>query len=190
MVASLFFPLWNIELDAPQYPEGLTMQIWLNHLSGDMDIISGLNHYIGMKHIEASMFPELQYMRTVVILFIVSGIVVALIRKKWLYSVWFVAFFAIAALGIYDFWSWEYDYGHHLNPHAAIIIPGMAYQPPLIGCKQLLNFYACSFPALGVLSIMASGTICFFVFMYEMLFHKRVKKVVTAPPVEMALQIN
>jgi len=44
---------------------------------------------------------------------------------------------------------WEYDYGHNLNPHAAIKIPGMAYQPPLIGSKMLLNFNAISMPDIG-----------------------------------------
>ena len=47
---------------APQYPEGLEMKIWINNLTGDVKIISALNHYIGMKHIEVSMFPEFKYM--------------------------------------------------------------------------------------------------------------------------------
>ena len=48
-----------------------------------------------------------------------------------------------------DFWKWEYNYGHTLNPDAAIIVPGMSYQPPLIGFKQLLNFGAYSIPDIG-----------------------------------------
>jgi copper chaperone NosL len=48
-----------------------------------------------------------------------------------------------------DFWRWEYNYGHNLDPNAAIIVPGMAYQPPLIGFKQLLNFGAYSVPDIG-----------------------------------------
>jgi copper chaperone NosL len=48
-----------------------------------------------------------------------------------------------------DFWRWEYNYGHNLDPNAAIIVPGMAYQPPLIGYKQLLNFGAFSIPDIG-----------------------------------------
>jgi len=173
MIGSLFTPQWDITLDAPEYPEGLNMQIWLNQISGEVATISGLNHYIGMKPISASMFPEFSYMKTVVIVVIISGIIVSLLRKKWLYSAWFVAFLAVAALGIYDFWSWEYDYGHNLNPHAAIIVPGMSYQPPLIGCKQLLNFNACSFPATGGIIIMIAGTVCFLVFGYELVFNRK-----------------
>src|SRR5690349_4418709 len=51
MILAFFFPLWDIALDAPQYPEGLSIQIWLNQISGDLSTINALNHYIGMKHI-------------------------------------------------------------------------------------------------------------------------------------------
>ncbi len=48
-----------------------------------------------------------------------------------------------------DFYLWEYDYGHNLKPDAAIVVPGMTYQPPLLGYKQLLNFGAYSYPYTG-----------------------------------------
>jgi copper chaperone NosL len=51
--------------------------------------------------------------------------------------------------GLVDFYLWEYDYGHDLNPKAAIKIPGMSYQPPLIGSKQLLNMRTSSWPHVG-----------------------------------------
>ena len=126
-----------------------------------------------MKKISVEMFPEFSYMRTVVIAVIISGLIVSILRKKWLFAIWFAAFFAIAALGIYDFWSWEYDYGHNLDPRAAIKIPDMYYQPPLIGCKQLLNFNACSFPATGGWVIIIAGTTSFLVFAYEMFLNKK-----------------
>ena len=50
---------------------------------------------------------------------------------------------------LYDYYIWGYDYGHNLNPHAAIKVPGMSYQPPLIGSKKLLNFTSTSWPAAG-----------------------------------------
>ena len=52
MIAIYFVPVWSISLDAPQYPEGLGMQIWINKMTGDLQIINGLNHYIGMKTIQ------------------------------------------------------------------------------------------------------------------------------------------
>jgi len=62
MVIAYFVPIWQILMWAPQYPEGLTMKIWLDNITGDVKIISALNHYIGMRHIEVSMFPEFTYM--------------------------------------------------------------------------------------------------------------------------------
>ncbi|HPH47792.1 MAG TPA: hypothetical protein PKU83_12335, partial [Chryseolinea sp.] len=51
MISAYYVPLWQILMWAPQYPEGLAMKIWINTISGDVKIISALNHYIGMKHI-------------------------------------------------------------------------------------------------------------------------------------------
>src|SRR6476659_4071496 len=80
--ATYFFPVWFIFLIAPQYPEGLTMQIWLNKLSGQVEIINGLNHYIGMKHIKAEMFPEFDFLVYIVAAFIVLGLVIAIVGKR------------------------------------------------------------------------------------------------------------
>jgi len=69
-------------------------------------------------------------------------------RKEVLYWV-FAAFLLFCVVAMVDFWKWEYNYGHNLDPNAAIIVPGMSYQPPLIGYKQLLNFSAFSIPDTG-----------------------------------------
>ena len=63
LISAYYLPLWQIQLWAPQYPEGLNMKIWINNLSGAFDIINGLNHYIGMATIENDMFPEFAIMR-------------------------------------------------------------------------------------------------------------------------------
>ena len=60
LLATFFFPLWQIQLWAPQYPEGLFMSIWTSKLSGDVNNINVLNHYIGMHKILAKDFPELK----------------------------------------------------------------------------------------------------------------------------------
>ena len=59
LIAVLFVPLWQIELAAPQYPEGLVLKIYPNALSGDVDVINGLNHYIGMRTLHTKDFIEL-----------------------------------------------------------------------------------------------------------------------------------
>ncbi|HYV94904.1 MAG TPA: nitrous oxide reductase accessory protein NosL [Chitinophagales bacterium] len=176
MIPSFWLPLWKIHLDAPQYPEGLVMFIGQKHLTGDVDIINGLNHYIGMKHITEEQFPELKYITWLVLGVIISGLLLAAIGRRWLFAGWYFIFLSIAAFGIYRFWHWEYIYGHTLDPNAAIKIEGMSYQPPLIGCKQLLNFTACSFPSWGGILIMSMGTISFFILIYEFFINMQQKK--------------
>lgn len=154
MMGVYLFPLWNVRLTAPQYPEGLGMQIRINTVEGatenDLNNINNLNHYIGMKRIEPAAIPELRIMPWIVAVIIVTGLATAALAKRQLLYVWTAGFLAIAFIGLIDFWKWEYDYGHNLdNEHAILKIPGMTYQPPLIGAKQLLNFRAVSLPSLG-----------------------------------------
>jgi copper chaperone NosL len=150
LVLTFFFPLWSIDLEAPQYPEGIGLRIWINQITGlkpnDLKNINGLNHYIGMKVIEPDAIPELKIMPFIIIFMIIFGLVSALAGKRFLVYAWIALFVILAVVGLYDFYTWEYDYGHNLNPHAAIKIPGMVYQPPLIGSKMLLNFNAISLP--------------------------------------------
>jgi hypothetical protein len=146
-------PLWHIGLTAPQYPEGLGLYIGVNRITGekpqDLSSINNLNHYIGMKVITPEDIPELRYMPWLLAGLIGGGLAVAASGKRRLLTAWVVLFSIGAALGLADFYRWGYDYGHDLAPDAIIKIPGMSYQPPLIGTKQLLNFYATSWPAAG-----------------------------------------
>jgi len=154
LVLSFFFPIWYIDLEAPQYPEGIGLEIWLNKITGqkphDLENINGLNHYIGMKEIVPEAIPELKIMPFIIIFLILFGLISGISGKRSLVYIWIILFIVIAAVGLYDFYMWEYDYGHNLNPQAAIKIPGMAYQPPLIGSKMLLNFNAISMPHIGM----------------------------------------
>ena len=72
-----------------------------------------------------------------------------MVNKKWIVWIWVVLFILVMIVGLYDYYIWGYDYGHDLNPQAAIKVPGMSYQPPLIGSKKLLNFTSTSWPAAG-----------------------------------------
>jgi copper chaperone NosL len=91
---------------------------------------------------------------------IVAGLLVAVIGRRPLLYVWAALFSLGAVAGLADFWKWGYTYGHDLDPHAAIKVPGMSYQPPVIGSKQLLNFHATSWPDIGGwITIVAVGAV-------------------------------
>lgn len=173
LIIVLFVPLWQIDLIAPQYPEGLVLIIYPHKLGGNVDIINGLNHYIGMKTLHTKDFFEFVILPYCIIFFVLSFLLTAILgKKKWL-NLLFILFVCFGIIAMFDFWRWEYNYGHNLDPNAAIIVPGMAYQPPLIGYKQLLNFAAYSMPSIGGWIFVGAGLILLFcVFMK---FKRKVK---------------
>ncbi len=144
------FPMWKIILYAPQYPDGVEMHIWINKIGGStpatLQNINILNHYVGMKYIEPDDIPELQYFQYIMMGMIVLGLLAAILNRKSLFLAWTVLLVVLCLVGLYDFYLWEYDYGHNLSDTAPIKIEGASFQPPLIGRKDILNFIAVSLP--------------------------------------------
>ncbi len=156
-IGSLFVPLWRIELDAPQYPEGLTLQLHANKIGGDVDVINGLNHYIGMATLHTENFFEFTILPYIFSAFAFISLLLIFINKRKAIVIFLITYVVFIALSAIDFYRWNYEYGHNLDPHAAIIVPGMAYQPPLLGYKQLLNFGAYSIPDVGGWMLTGAG---------------------------------
>ena len=160
LVLTYFFPLWNINLEAPQYPEGIGLRIWLDQITGlkenDLQNINGLNHYIGMAKINPDDIPELKIMPYAIGFMILFGLFNALKGNNKSVIAWLILFIILGVIGLYDFFMWEYNYGHNLDLTAPIKVPGMTYQPPLVGSKQLLNITAISLPAMSAYIIFAS----------------------------------
>ena len=151
LLLTLFlFPMWRITLFAPQYPDGVTMFIHINKIGGEtpstIQNINILNHYVGMKYIEPNAIPELKYFPKIILGMVVLGLIAAAVNRRWMFWGWGVLMVLLAAAGLYDFYLWEYDYGHSLSDTAPIKIPGASFQPPLIGKKDILNFVAVSMP--------------------------------------------
>lgn len=174
LLGALFiWPLWNITLQAPQYPEPIGMDIHINRFEdanpNDIKNINIMNHYVGMKDIPETI-PEFSIFPYVAMGMMALGVVFALIGKPRLYLVWFGLMIVLGSFAMYDFYLWEYDYGHDLKETAAIKFTDadgqpMAYQPPLIGSKMILNFRAISMPRLGAYAMflgMALSLVAFF----------------------------
>lgn len=153
LISLYFLPIWSISLNAPQYPEGLGMNISINKIEGkekgQLQSINGLNHYVGMKEIRPDSIPELKIMPWVIGVLVLLGLIAAVWGDyRWVLG-WLILFIILAIVGLIDFYIWEYNYGHDLDPTAAIQVPGMTYQPPLIGSKKMLNITAVSLPHTG-----------------------------------------
>lgn len=175
------FPLWNITLGAPQYPEPLGMNIYINGIQGakefDLQNIDGVNHYIGMKKIPKSdEMWEFTVFPIVIGSMVILGIIIALlglfgkINHRWFLG-WFILMTTLGILGMYDFNAWLLDYGTDLDPKAILKMTDadgnpMSYKPPLLGTAKILNFEALSYPRLGAYMLftgMVFSVLAFFV---------------------------
>lgn len=164
LLGLFIFPLWYIHLVAPQYPEGLSMNIFISGIVGgtefDLTNINMMNHYVGMKPIpknedmwEFTVFPIV--VGAMAILGIMIGILGFLKKTSpKVFLGWLVSMGVLGILGMYDFNAWLRDYGTDLSPNASIKLLDvhgnpMSYKPPLIGHVKLLNFDVDSWPHIG-----------------------------------------
>jgi len=155
LIAVFYKPIWNITLEAPQYPIPLGMDIYIDRFEGandefDIKNINLMNHYVGMQYIPESI-PEFKSFPYIVGFMIVLGVIIGITGKFKLYLGWFILMSILGILGLYDFYLWEYDYGHNLDPQAIMQFKNpdgspMGFQPPLWGSKLILNFTAHSYP--------------------------------------------
>ncbi|MCC9044233.1 hypothetical protein LNQ81_16295 [Myroides sp. M-43] len=177
LLSLFYFPLWNIELGAPQYPVPLGMDIYINGIKGvqefDLQNIDGLNHYIGMKTIpkpeqmwEFSVFPIV--IASMSILGIAIGVAGFFNKAKpGFFLGWLILMGLLGIAGMYDFNLWLVEYGSDLDPHAIMKMVDAAgnpltYEPPLFGHRKILNFDAYSYPHIGAY-LMALGMLLTFV---------------------------
>lgn len=164
MLMLFLLPIWRITLEAPQYPIPLGMNIFINDFSDlhphDIKNINLMNHYVGMKYIPDSI-PEFSIFPYVIIGMSLLGLLCAYFDNHKLYLGWLILMVILCCIGMYDFYLWEHDYGHNLNPKAIMKFTNpdgtiMGFQPPIFGSKDILNFKAHSYPQWGALFLALS----------------------------------
>jgi len=158
LVPTYLAPLHQMTMFAPQYPDGLRLQIWSYKLDGghagqDVKEVNVLNHYIGMRDLDTNAFSEFKW-----IPFVVGGMGLLFLRTAVLgklahlldVTVLYVYF------GLFSLWSFAYKLyvsGHDLNPKAAVKVE--PFMPPMFGYRKLANFEVYSYPALGSYALVA-----------------------------------
>lgn len=171
LVGAAFFPLWKITMFANQFPEGIRLSIYAYKLVGgnggaDLQGINILNHYIGMREIQAADFAEMRFIPFLLGVFVLLGLrtaVFARVRDLVDLAVLFL-YFAAFSFGV--FWYRMYTYGHRLDPEAPIKVA--PFTPPVLGHEHIANFDVYSTPgwgtillttfALGLVAILALQT--------------------------------
>lgn len=154
LALSFTAPVWRIAMEAPQYPEGLSMDISAYKIVGghdgeDIQEINTLNHYIGMKHIDRASMSDLDWIPFALgALLILTLRVAAIGNVRSLVDLTVVtAYVSLFAFGRFAYRLWVF--GHDLAPDAPVKVK--PFMPVLLGSKQIANFTTHSYPLLGSL---------------------------------------
>jgi len=151
LIPTYLLPLWNMTMYSNQFPDGLDLHIYTYTLEGghppgrdDLREINTLNHYIGMRPLLESDFSEFAWIPLVVGVFLILTLRAAVIGKMSNLVDTAVLFLYFGMFSFWSFYSRLYQYGHNLDPTAAVKVP--AFMPPMLGSKQLANFTVYSYP--------------------------------------------
>lgn len=149
-------PLWRIQLVAPQYQEGLTLEMYSHRIAAgnggqDLAEINTLNHYIGMKPIVEADFAEMTWMPFVIGVFALLSLRAVVMGRIGHLVDLGVLFTYFGAFSLATFVYRLYSYGHHLDPHAPMRIK--PFMPVVIGSQQIANFVQTSVPLAGTFSM-------------------------------------
>ena len=154
LLLSFAFPLWRISMKAPQYPDGLSMDIYSYELVGgndghDVQEINTLNHYIGMHTITRDELRDLDWMPFGLVAMALLAMRAALLGnvRTMIDLSMIAAYISLVAFGRFVWMLWEF--GHHLNPKAPVHVD--PFMPVVFGSKQIANFTTYSMPQMGSL---------------------------------------
>lgn len=183
LVASTFLPYWRMDMTAPQYPKGLHVDVYVNHLEGDMKEIDALNHYLGMPTLDEGGRLE----RSLALFAIVSlGLILA--ASVFVHNQ-FALLLALPMLAypfifLADLWYILYSYGHSIDPTSALGSAIKPFTPPLVGEGKIGQFGTVSSLEAGFyLAVLAAVVV-----LIGLYFHRRAYKPVLEARKNVAMQ--
>jgi hypothetical protein len=157
LLPSIFLPIWEIGLLAPQYPGGLSVVIYPHTVTGDLAEVNILNHYIGMQEIHADEFPEFMFIPFFILRFLGFAALAALVGRLPIAAIGYLDFVVFGAVMLYRFHNWLYQYGNNLSPDAPLTME--PFTPAMIGSTQIANFTVISYPSAGAILMFAAGAL-------------------------------
>jgi hypothetical protein len=162
LLLSFLFPLWQIRMKAPQYPQGLHLDIYSYQLVGghdgrDVQEINTLNHYIGMHSITREELRDLDWLPFGLVAMALLALRAALLGnvRTMIDLSMIAAYISAVAFGRFVYMLWEF--GHQLNPKAPVTVE--PFMPVVFGSKQIANFMTRSMPQTGsmLLGVFTAG---------------------------------
>ncbi|HEX9046553.1 MAG TPA: cytochrome C [Verrucomicrobiae bacterium] len=159
LLVSLFLPYWQITMFAPQYPGGLTVTTYVNHVGGRLQEVDILNQYIGMKPLESAAVLEKRFG-----VFLIVAMALLVLAAVKIHSP-FAAFLSVPALlypiiFLADLQFWLADFGLHLDPHAPLNMAVKPFVPHVLGVGYIGQFKSVATPCSGlILAFLATALV-------------------------------
>jgi copper chaperone NosL len=155
LMISIFLPYWRMTMTAPQYPKGLSVDVYVNHLEGDMREIDELNHYLGMPPLDEGGRLERSFSVYAILalgLLLIAGV---FIGNQWA-GVLALPVLAYPIVFIVDLWLILYRYGHSIDPESALGSAIPPFTPPILGEGHVGQFGTIASFQLGFYLVMAA----------------------------------
>lgn len=147
LLLAVIAPLWQMRFAAPQYPDGLRLDIYAYTVTGDVQEVNTLNHYIGMAKIDRAALSDLSFLPFAIGVFALLvlraaalGDLRSLLDLVALYTYFGIFSFARFAYALYVF-------GHNLDPQAPFRVE--PFTPTVLGTGEVANFTITSLPGRG-----------------------------------------
>lgn len=189
LLVSIFLPYWKMELQAPQYPQGLEMTVYVNKVQGDVDEVDGLNHYIGMRPIsEAGQFER--SMSVIAISALILLVVVSIFIHNPCALLLSLPVITYPGIFLLDLWLWMRAFGQDLDPTAPLSNIIDPFVPQIIGSGQVAQFRteAIWMPGLW-LAFAATGVIIVAIFFQRRAYKPLLDEMKAARRAESAAQV-
>ena len=171
LLVSIFLPYWQMTLEAPQYPRGLTVVVYVNRLTGDVGEIDGLNHYIGMRPLtEAAQLERSVSIAAITMLALLLAAAV-MVHTRW------AALLALPAilmplLFLADMYFWMRNFGQNLDPRAPLSGAIKPFTPPILGSGLVGQFRTIAEFRIGLYLAFAAALLT----LAGLYFHRRAYK--------------
>lgn len=139
LMISMLLPYWSLRMTAPQYPKGLKVSVYVNHLDGDVREVDALNHYLGMPPLDegGQLERSISIVAVIALGLLLTGAV--FVHNRW------AALLAVPAIAyplvfIGDLWLILYKYGHSIDPQSALGGAIKPFTPPILGAGTIGQF--------------------------------------------------
>jgi hypothetical protein len=150
VIISIFLPYWSLVLHAPQYPKGLVVNAYVNHLEGDVREIDGLNHYIGMRPL-----GEAAQLEKSISIFAIGALGLLVLAAVFIHSPWSALLtlpaVLLPAVFLADLYFWLSNFGQNLDPRAALSNAVAPFTPTILGEGVIGQFRTVAYADFGLL---------------------------------------